>query len=409
MNEDNKEQQEQIREVIIEKKSGFSYPEMIIIMIIAILFGFLIGNIVSFTKSGTKTVPSELEEFLDTYNGIVDNYYDDVDKEKLLDAGIKGMISYLDDPYATYFEGDNSVSFNQSLTGSYEGVGIEVTKLETGVTVTKVFEGSPAAKVGLKEGDVLLKVGGEDIAGQELSDITAKIKDLATKGVEVIVVREGIENKFILTKATIDIPQVTSKVYEKDGKKIGYLRIELFSNNITKQFKKQMGILEKEKVDRIVIDVRDNPGGYLTQVTEILSLFMNKKQVLYQLDTKGDKQKIYGTSKKATYNYPVAVIINEESASAAEILAAAFKETYGASIVGVHSYGKGTVQKTDDLNNGDTIKYTVQKWLTPKGNWLNKKGLTPTDEVTLSLGEQETLTEENDLQLQKALDLISKK
>lgn len=409
MNEDNKEQQEQIREVIIEKKSGFSYPEMIIIMIIAILFGFLIGNIVSFTKAGTKVIPSELEEFVDTYNGIIDNYYDDVDKEKLLDAGIKGMISYLDDPYATYFEGDNSVSFNQSLTGSYEGVGIEVTKLETGVTVTKVFDGSPASEVGLKVGDVLLKVGGEDISTMELSDITTKIKDLATKGVEVIVIREGVENTFTLTKATIDIPQVTSKVYEKDGNKIGYLKIDLFSNNITKQFKKQMSILQKDKVDRIVIDVRDNPGGYLTQVTEILSLFMTKKQVLYQLDTKGDKQKIYGTSKKASYSYPVAVIINEESASAAEILAAAFKESYGADIIGVNSYGKGTVQKTDDLNNGDTIKYTVQKWLTPKGNWLNKKGLTPTEEVKLSLGEQETLTEENDLQLQKALELITKK
>ena len=204
------------------------------------------------------------------------------------------------------------------------------------------------------------------------------------------------------------MPYTSSKVYEQNGKKIGYLKIEMFSNNIGKQVKKELTSLEKQKIDKLVIDVRDNPGGYLTQVTDILSLFMTKKDVIYQLQTKDKKQKVYGTSSKATYKYSVTVIINENSASASEILASAFKETYGAEVVGVNSYGKGTVQKTGDLRNGDTIKYTVQKWLTPKGTWINEKGVTPTKEVKLELADGETLTEDNDTQLKVAIELASK-
>ena len=204
------------------------------------------------------------------------------------------------------------------------------------------------------------------------------------------------------------MPYTSSKVYEQNGKKIGYLKIEMFSNNIGKQVKKELTSLEKQKIDKLVIDVRDNPGGYLTQVTDILSLFMTKKDVIYQLQTKDKKQKVYGISSKATYKYPVTVIINENSASASEILASAFKETYGAEVVGVNSYGKGTVQKTGDLNNGDTIKYTVQKWLTPKGTWINEKGVTPTKEVKLELADGKTLTEDNDTQLKAAIELASK-
>ena len=194
-----------------------------------------------------------------------------------------------------------------------------------------------------------------------------------------------------------------------NNKKIGYVQIEIFSANIFDQFKQAMKSLESENISSLVIDVRNNPGGYLSQVTDILSLFMNQNQVLYQLDTKGKTEKIYGTSKKATYNYPVVVLINEESASAAEILAGAFKETYKADIIGVNSYGKGTVQKTGDLNSGDTIKYTVQKWLTPNGNWINETGIEPTEKVQLQVPVTETITEENDNQLQKALEIASQK
>ena len=398
------------KEIVTIKKEGFSYPEMVIIMIIAILFGFLIGNVVSFTKKETinSSVPSELKEFVDTYNDIVNNYYDKVNKEELIDAGIKGMINYLDDPYATYFDGTSSTNFNQTLEGNYEGVGIEVTLDNNKVKITKVFADTPAKKAGIKVGDYITKVNGESVEGKSLSDVVSLIKNAKNKEVEITITRDNQEKAMKVTRTTVDMPYTSSKVYEENGKKIGYLKIEMFSNNITKQVKKELESLKKKNIDKLVIDVRDNPGGYLTQVTEILSLFMTKKDVIYQLQTKNNKEKVYSTSSKATYSYPVVVLINENSASASEILASAFKETYNAEIVGVNSYGKGTVQKTGDLNNGDTIKYTVQKWLTPKGNWINEKGVTPTKEVKLELKENEILTEDNDNQLKAAIELASK-
>ena len=398
------------KEIVTIKKEGFSYPEMVIIMIIAILFGFLIGNVVSFTKKETtsSSVPSELKEFVDTYNDIVNNYYDKVNKEELIDAGIKGMINYLDDPYATYFDGTSSTNFNQTLEGNYEGIGIEVTLDNNKVKITKVFADTPAKKAGIKVGDYITKVNGESVEGKSLSDVVSLIKNAKNKEVEITITRDNQEKTMKVTRTTVDMPYTSSKVYEENGKKIGYLKIEMFANNITKQVKKELESLKKKNIDKLVIDVRDNPGGYLTQVTEILSLFMTKKDVIYQLQTKNNKEKVYSTSSKATYSYPVVVLINENSASASEILASAFKETYNAEIVGVNSYGKGTVQKTGDLNNGDTIKYTVQKWLTPKGNWINEKGVTPTKEVKLELKENEPLTEDNDNQLKAAIELASK-
>ena len=398
------------KEIVTIKKEGFNYPEMIIIMIISILFGFLIGNVVSFTKKETTNtnVSSELKEFVNTYNDIVNNYYDKVNKEELIDAGIKGMINYLDDPYATYFDGTSSTNFNQTLEGNYEGVGIEVTLDNNKVKITKVFADTPAKKAGIKVGDYITKVNGESVEGKSLSDVVSLIKNAKNKEVEITITRDNQEKTMKVTRTTVDMPYTSSKVYEENGKKIGYLKIEMFSNNITKQVKKELESLKKKNIDKLVIDVRDNPGGYLTQVTEILSLFMTKKDVIYQLQTKNNKEKVYGTSSKATYSYPVVVLINENSASASEILASAFKETYNAEIVGVNSYGKGTVQKTGDLNNGDTIKYTVQKWLTPKGNWINEKGVTPTKEVKLELKENEILTEDNDNQLKAAIELASK-
>lgn len=399
-----------VKEIVTIQKEGFSYPEMVIIMIIAILFGFLIGNVVSFSKKdgSSSSVPSDLKEFVATYNDIVNNYYTSVNKEELIDAGIKGMINYLDDPYATYFDGTNSTTFNQTLEGNYEGIGVEVTSDNNKVKVTKVFDDTPAKKAGIKVGDYISKVNGESTEGKTLSEVVSSIKNAKSKDVEITITRDNQEKVLKVTRTTVDMPYTSSKVYEQNGKKIGYLKIEMFSNNIGKQVKKELTSLEKQKIDKLVIDVRDNPGGYLTQVTDILSLFMTKKDVIYQLQTKDKKQKVYGISSKATYKYPVTVIINENSASASEILASAFKETYGAEVVGVNSYGKGTVQKTGDLNNGDTIKYTVQKWLTPKGTWINEKGVTPTKEVKLELADGKTLTEDNDTQLKAAIDLASK-
>ena len=400
---------ENIREVIVERRSGFNISEVIIIMIIAIMFGFLLGNIVNFVvfdKKGSSN--EELEELVTTYDNIINNYYEDVNKEKLVDAGIQGMINYLDDPYATYFSGAASDEFNDELAGNYEGIGIEVTLTNGVVCVANVFANSPASKVGIKEGDILVKVDDTDINGKDLSEVVSMISgEESNNKVKLTILRDDKQLVFEVSKDKIDLPVVNSETYENNGKKVGYIKIDIFSLNSYKQFNKALKSLEKNNIEGLVIDVRDNPGGYLSQVKDILCLFLDKKQVLYQLETKGEKEKVYGTRKSIDRDYPVSVIINDESASAAEILASAFKESYNSHIVGINSYGKGTVQSASDLNSGDTIKYTVQKWLTPKGNWVNEKGVVPTDRVETVLKEGEVLNFDNDTMLQHAISVVS--
>ena len=397
-----------VREVIVERKVGFSFSEVIIIMIIAIMFGFLLGNIINFTVVDKKSNDKDLKELVSTYNNIIDNYYKEVNKEELIDAGIQGMINYLDDPYATYFSDDASKKFNDELSGTYEGIGIQIKLDGDKVVITDVFDDSPAKDVGLKKNDVILKIDDNSVNGKTLNEVVSMISIKNSKSkVKVTVERDGDQVDFSLSKGKIETPNIVSKMYENNGRKIGYLKIEVFSLNTYKQFNKALKELEKNSIDGLVIDVRDNPGGYLSQVKDVLSLFLSKKQVLYQLQTKNVKEKVYGSRSTIKRKYPVSVIINEESASASEILASAFKESYGSHIIGVNSFGKGTVQSASDLSSGDTIKYTVQKWLTPKGNWINEKGVVPTDRCENVLKEGEVLTDDNDVMLKKAIETVS--
>ena len=397
-----------IKEIIVERRIGFNFSEVIIIMIIAIMFGFLLGNIVNFVVFDKNGDHDELDELVSTYDNIVNNYYEDVDKEELIDAGIQGMINYLDDPYATYFSGEDSVEFNEELAGAYEGIGIEVTLQDGIVKVATVFEDSPAAVVGMKVDDIIVKVDDVDVDGFSLSKVVSMISGDDSDDSVKIAVKRGEETlDFTLSKKHIDLPVVTSNIYENNGKKIGYLKIDLFSLNSYEQFNKKLIQLEKQGINGLVIDVRENPGGYLSQVKNILCLFLTKKQVLYQLQTKTEIEKVYGTKKKVDRDYDVSVIISSDSASAAEILASAFKESYGSNIVGVNSYGKGTVQAASDLKNGDTYKYTVQKWLTPNGNWVNEIGVVPTERVENVLKDGEVLTYDNDVMLQTAIKVVS--
>ena len=398
-----------VREIIVERRSGFNFSEVIIIMIIAIMFGFLLGNIVNFVVfSDNSSSDKELDELVTTYDNIINNYYEDVDKEELIDAGIQGMINYLDDPYATYFSGEASEDFNQELAGNYEGIGVEIMLNNGVVSVSRVFDNSPASKAGVKVGDVVIKVNDTDITAKSLTEVVSMISgENSGNKSKLTVTRNGEELSFELAKGTIEVPVVNSQIYENNGKKIGYIKIDLFSSKVYKQFNSALKNLEKNNIQGLVIDVRDNPGGYLSEVKNILCLFLDKKQVLYQLQTKNKTEKIYGTKKSIERDYPVSVIINDESASAAEILASAFKESYGSRIVGINSYGKGTVQSASDLKSGDTIKYTVQKWLTPDGNWVNDKGVVPTDRVENVLQEGEILTFDNDVMLQTAINVVS--
>lgn len=408
--EDESLEEEEIREVIVEKKSGFNTIEVIIIMFIAILFGGLLGSVLTYTKGfiSPTRVPSDLEELVSTYNTIVDNYYDKLDKKELLDSAIKGMVDYLDDPYSVYMDVDASESFNETVDGKYTGIGAQVMQKDGRAVVYSVFDDSPASKAGLKKDDVIVEVAGKSVEGKSLSEITAVLKDgKSGKKVKVKVERDGKPLELTLSRGVVELPSVESKIFEKNQKRVGVLTVDVFAANTYKQFKNQLVDLESKKIDSLIIDVRGNPGGHLNQVTKILSLFLDKKKVLYQIENKGKVEKVYSLSKESR-SYDIVVLTNKSSASASEILSAAIKESYGGKTVGVTTYGKGTVQKAFSLESGASIKYTTEKWLTPKGKSIDKKGVAPDVEVELSEEYMNNPTDDTDNQLQTALDIITK-
>lgn len=395
----------------IKEKDTYSVKEVITVMLFSIGIGFLmcLGCINLITGKNYLRVTKDLSKVVDTYYAIVDNYYKDLDKEKLIDGAVEGMISQVGDTFTSYSAATDAETFSETIKGTYEGIGCAIAKYNTGeIKVIEVFPSSPAEKAGLLVGDKIIKVDNEDYTDKESTDISNYIKNSGKDKIILTVERENKEIDITINLSKVEIPYVSSKILEQNDKKIGYIAISLFSGNSYKQFKNNLEKLEKEKIDGLIIDVRDNSGGYLSSVTDISNMFLEKGKIIYQLeDPKGTIKKKDTTKEKRTYK--VAVLINSSSASASEILASAIKESYkDGLVVGTKSYGKGTVQETKKLLDGSMIKYTTQKWLTPNGNYINEKGVEPTNEVELSEEYYQNPTEENDNQLNEALNLLTK-
>ncbi len=391
-----------------KEKELYTSKEVIIVMIFSIGIGILMcfGGISIITGKNYLAVTKDLKKVVDTYYAIVDNYYGELDRDKLIDGAVEGMISSVGDTFTSYSDIDSTSSFDETINGSYEGIGCTVATLEDGtISVIDMFEDSPSYKAGLKVGDIILKVDGESYEGKNSNDISNYIKNSGKSKIVLTVKRDNEEKDISINLSKVEIPHVSGKVIEQDSKKIGYIKISLFASNSYKQFKNKLDELEKSNIDDLIIDVRDNSGGYLSSVTDICNLFLDKGKVIYQLeDSKGKVKKKDTTKEKRKYD--IVVLINGGSASASEILASAIKESYGGDIVGTNSYGKGTVQQTKKLLDGSMIKYTTQKWLTPDGNSINEVGVTPTKVVELNEEYLNNPTTENDNQLQEAIKLI---
>ena len=388
----------------LNKRNKFNLMEVIAIMIITSIFGMFLGGILMYRKGALNTgIKKELNEFVDTYTEILNEYYKEVEADGLLKAGISGMINYLGDPYSVYMDEEASAAFNEQVSGEYVGIGTEIVQYEDGkVEVLDAYEDGPAYKAGIRNGDILIKVDDSDIKDKNLNEVSSLVKGKEGTFVKLTVKREEEEIEFKVKRENIDITSVTKEIIEYKDKKIGYLIIDIFAANTNEQFESRLKELEKEGIDSLIIDVRGNSGGYLSTVTDILSLFMNKGDLIYQLKTKDKIEKIYDKT-DISRDYEIAVLVNGGSASASELLAAALMESHDAYIVGTLTYGKSKVQKTQELSNGSSIKYTFQEWLTPNGESVDQKGLEPEYIVTYQASDTKNLY---DSQLQKALDLL---
>lgn len=394
-----------------ENYNAFTIPEVILLLIISCIFGVVMGCILTYSKSFDMVkVTKEEAELLAAYEKIRDNYYEDLSEGDLVGSAIDGMVNSLEDPYSYYLNENDTSSFNQRLNGTYIGIGVTILHDENNENqVVEIIDGSPAKKAGIEVGDIFLSIDGNDVRNLSLSEVSEFMKGEVGDKHSFVLLRGGNEVKVNLVLAEVVLSSVSSKIIEGNNKNVGYLHISTFAANTYTQFNKNLKSLEKEKIDSLIIDVRGNPGGHLSQVQDILSLFFDKKTVLYQIENKGKVEKVYATTKDKR-KYDVVVLIDCESASASEILAACFKENYkNATIIGTTSYGKGTVQKTYELSNGSSLKYTAEKWLTSKGKWINGVGVEPDIEVELPEEYYNNVCDENDLQLQKALEVLTKK
>ena len=394
---------------LLKKRKTITVKEQLLSIIYFEVLGFILCLITLFILTGGKNyfkLYKELKNFINAYDDITTNYYKDVDKKEIVNDAIQSMIDKVGDDYTTFSDKDETTNFKENIDGIYKGIGCTIaTNKENQIYVVEIFENSPAQKAGLKENDIIVKIDNQDLTGKTSSEMSEYIKNNKNAKIKLTIMREEKEKEITIERGEIEVPSVISKIITKDKKKIGYIQISIFSSVTYNQFNTKLKKLEKQNIQALIIDVRNNTGGYLTSVTDISSLFLEKGKIIYQLENEKEKEVIKDKTKEKR-TYPISIIINVGSASASEILAASFKESYKSFVVGTNSFGKGTVQKTKQLSDGSMIKYTIEKWLTPSGEWINEKGVTPTHFVEYKSAENE---EEYDSQITKAIELLMEK
>lgn len=389
-----------------KRVGNFKSSEVLLLICITCIVSLFVGSFVTKNLDNKKVSNTSsdkyVDELIENYNYIVDNYYDEIDKEKLVDGALEGMLSVLGDDYSMFLEGNALDYFNIQLDGNYDGIGVRIYKIGDKIVILDVFEGTPAYYAGLNVGDVIVSVDGVEYSDTGI--LSTYIRNNQKNNFNFVILRNDEELEINVTRSKVIIPSISSKIFEKSNKKIGYIDIDIFAQATSAQFRNALNELENENIDSLIIDVRDNSGGHLTTAISIISEFLDSSHIIYQTDTKGDIKKYYSVG-KVDKKYPIVILQNEYSASASELLSITLKEEYGATIVGENSYGKGTVQEI--VENGNTeYKFTTKKWLSPKGNWINEVGVIPDIEVKLNDSYYNDPIEDNDNQLSEAINYL---
>lgn len=392
------------------KKPTFEFWEVLVITIVASTIMSLSTGYVVFrsNKIITPTSNKNIDEFIKSYNNITSNYYDSINENALIDAAINGMLNYLNDPYTTYLNENNTNILTDSLSGTYEGIGIEVgLNEESKIEIKTVFPDGPSYKAGIMPGDIITKINDVDVTEKDTTEAVNIIKSSKEKDIKIELTRNNESINVVVTKQTLYVPNVESSFIVEKNKNIGYISIEKFTDTIYEQFNKELTKLELNNLDALIIDLRNNTGGYLSGATKIAELFLEKGKIIYTLENKLSKDTTRDSTEEKR-EYKVYILVNNGSASASEILAGALKHSYGATLIGTRTYGKGKVQKTSNLSDGTMYKYTSAKWLMPNGECIDEIGIYPDLNVELSEEYSSNPILENDNQYQMALYEITK-
>ena len=360
-------------------------------------------------ESGELNLTStEVEDKITEIETLVQDYYlNEIDTEQVESYLYKGMIAGLNDAYTAYYTKEEY----QSLMDSTIGIGVEMSQnMTTGIiTITRVFEGSPAEEAGLLPGDVIYKVGDTEVTGEDLTKVVSMVKGAEGTTVPIVVAREGESNyqTFDVERRTIEISTVDHKML--DGN-IGYISIASFDDVTVNQFMDALDDLENQGETALIIDLRNNGGGLVSSACSILDRLLPEGLIVYTEDKYGNREEMRSDAENY-FDKPLVFLVNGNSASASEIFAGAIKDYGIGTLVGTQTFGKGIVQKVYPLSDGTAVKLTVSKYYTPKGNNIHGIGITPDVEIELDsdVANEITIPEDKDNQLQKAIEILTEK
>ena len=337
-------------------------------------------------KSSDTLTNEELKKLELVYDTLVNGYVDkNISKDDLINGALKGMAEATGDPYTNYLVNDETAAIDETMTGSFGGIGAELRSENNRVIISNTREGTPAQKIGLQENDAILKVNGEDMEGKSISYVVSKVRGEVGTDVTLTIQRGTQELEVKITRAKIAIETVKGTVDSTDAT-IGHVQINSFAKNTAKEVEKAVTDLREKGVKKFIFDVRYNPGGLLDQAIMIANMFVEEGKTILNVENRDGQIKTYKASKDyGTFKItePYVLLVNEGSASASEILAAALKESADAQLIGKKTYGKGTVQSVIEVGENAELKYTIAKWLTPNKTWIHKTGIEPTEEVSM--------------------------
>ena len=374
------------------------------------LQGALFGALIMLCGTGVVSCGIRLsedassEEKLSVLKGLIDeNYIGDVDEEALEEGIYKGYIQGLEDPYSVYYNEEETKDLYETTEGEYSGIGAVLSQdLESGViTLVQIYEDSPAAKAGLKDNDILTKVGDIEVTGMDLSEVVTYIKGEKGTDVDLSVLR-GEDAEEITVTATRDTVEAQTVKYEMLEGQTGYLSVSEFDSVTYAQYEEALNELTAQGMTGLIVDLRNNPGGNLNTVCEMLDLVLPKGTIVYTEDKDG-KRETATSDDEHQINVPMVVLVNGNSASASEIYAGAIQDYGIGKIVGTQTYGKGVVQQIFDLGDGTSVKLTIAEYFTPNGRRIDGEGITPDVEVEYEADENNP---EADNQLEKALEVM---
>lgn len=391
----------------MKKKNSFLKGALCGALAMLLAVAFVGGSFFIYKMSrDDKVVTMGTEKKLETLRGLIDEVYlhsDEISDDELKEFLIKGYVSGLGDPYSVYYDKEETDSLFESTEGKFSGIGVSITQdSETGaMTFVNVYEEGAGAEAGFQAGDILYKIDGEDVTGQDLNNVVAKIKGEEGTQIEITVLRGENMEEYTAT-ATRKVVEVHTVEHEMNSDGIGYIRITEFDSVTYDQFASALEDLEAQGMTGLVIDLRDNPGGNLDTVCDILDLILPEGTIVSTKDKNGEGE-TYTSDEEHKLEIPLSVLTNGNSASASEIFAGAVQDYGVGTLVGTTTFGKGIVQQIFPLTDGTSIKLTISEYFTPKGRNIHGTGIDPDVEVEYEYNEEDPAA---DNQLEKAIEIV---